>query len=321
MKQLGLFAGVVDDTPRSPSDDAATRALSAKLPRALRFGTSSWSFAGWRGVVWPDEPGWSDARCARDGLPVYAKHPLLRAVGLDRSYYGPLNIDEATRHRGQVPDDFRFAVKVWEAITLRSLRDRPGVDNPRRFSPAAFVDEVLAPQRPLEGGPLLLEFPAGEPLDPERFPAELAAFLRAVKPRLGGFSMAVEVRDARLLDRALGRVLATHDVPLCFTFHPTMPPLAAQAAWAARHGLFEEGAAPIVVRLMLPRGETYEARRRAAFPFDRLIDRQEEMRSHVVDVIARAVRAGREVLVLVNNKAEGSAPLTIRALAERVAGG
>jgi hypothetical protein len=36
---------------------------------------------------------------------------------------------------------------------------------------------------------------------------------------------------------------------------------------------------------------------------------------------ARAVRAGRNIFVLVNNKAEGSAPLTIRALAEMLAAG
>jgi hypothetical protein len=94
-----------------------------------------------------------------------------------------------------------------------------------------------------------------------------------------------------------------------------MPSLAEQAAWAERHGLFEIDA-PMVLRLMLPPGSSYEARKKACAPFDRIVDVQSEMRRHAVDLVLRSLRAGREVFVAVNNKAEGSAPLTIRALAE-----
>jgi hypothetical protein len=42
------------------------------------------------------------------------------------------------------------------------------------------------------------------------------------------------------------------------------------------------------------------------------------MRRDVIDLIRRSVNAGRGVFLLVNNKAEGSSPLTIEALAERL---
>ena len=59
--QLGLF------TPEGPSEaredrrlaeqlgqeHAAGAALAARLPPGVRFGTSSWSFPGWKGLVWP----------------------------------------------------------------------------------------------------------------------------------------------------------------------------------------------------------------------------------------------------------------------------
>ncbi|MGZ3419823.1 MAG: DUF72 domain-containing protein [Polyangiales bacterium] len=299
MNQLGLFR---ERAPDSPSDDEATRALARKLPPGVRFGTSSWSFAGWRGVVWPDDT-WNDARCAREGLPVYAKHPLLRTVGIDRSFYGPLSLDESTRYASQMPADFKPIAKVWQEIT------KTGSD--KRFSTTAFDEEVLAPMAGLaaHAGPLVLEFLAGETFDPEK----LATFLHAVRP--SPFSLTVEVRERRLLGPELGRALASAGVPLCFTFHPTMPSLAEQAAWAERHGLLEIPA-PIAIRLMLPPSWSYESRKKACAPFDRLVDVQEEMRRHTVDLIARSVRAGREVFVVVNNKAEGSAPLTVRALAE-----
>ena len=41
------------------------------------------------------------------------------------------------------------------------------------------------------------------------------------------------------------------------------------------------------------------------------------MRRDVLEIVRRAATAGRGIFLLVNNKAEGSAPLTIEALAER----
>lgn len=286
------------------------------------MGTSSWSFGGWRKIVWPDEPGWTDARCAKEGLPIYARHPLLRTVGIDRSFYGPLTASDLERLAKQAPDGFVATSKVWDGVTSLYTRGS-NAPNPRFLDVPTLIDEVVAPYRgpfAAHAGPFVLEIPAGEPHDPLRFAARMQAFLRSANERLGPFSLTLEVRDRRLLTRELGRALADNGVPLCFTFHPTMPPLAEQAVWAERHGLWE-GEAPVVVRLMLPPGFTYESRKKACAPFDRLVDVQEPMRAHVVDLVARAVRAGRGIFVIVNNKAEGSSPLTIRALAERLAAG
>ena len=54
-------------------------------------------------------------------------------------------------------------------------------------------------------------------------------------------------------------------------------------------------------------------------PFNRLVEPDEAMRAEVVELTARALARGRKVYVLVNNKAEGSSPLTIEALADRLA--
>jgi hypothetical protein len=75
-----------------------------------------------------------------------------------------------------------------------------------------------------------------------------------------------------------------------------------------------------VIRLLLRPGTTYGERREALAPFTRLTDQDDEMRSQVVSLVRTAVDAAIPVSVLVNNKAEGCAPLTIRALAEMLAG-
>lgn len=312
MSQLGLFAA-----ERSPGDDEGNRALARKLPRELRMGTSSWSFPGWRGIVWPQRD-WGDTKLAREGLGIYATHPLLRTVGIDRSYYGPVAAHELRAWSDQLPADFLAIAKVWEMITKPWVK---GEGNPRYLSQSAFDEEVLAPHRrgfAAHTGALVLEVPAGESHRPDVFAHDIDVFFHGA-PR--DFPLAIEVRDRTLLTPAFGRALAAHDVAFCFSFHPTLPPLAEQMAWAERYGLLDPSGAPLVARLMLPPGMVYEERRRACLPFDRLVDVQAAMRAQVVDLVGRAVRAGRALFITVNNKAEGSAPLTIRALAEKIAAG
>lgn len=91
-----------------PSDDT-TRTLAARLNPRIRLGASTWSYPGWAGIVW-DEGPYSEAVLAKNGLAAYAQHPLLRCVGLDRSFYRPLTEGQYARYAGQVPDDFRFVV-------------------------------------------------------------------------------------------------------------------------------------------------------------------------------------------------------------------
>jgi Protein of unknown function DUF72 len=120
-----------------PADDT-TRALAASLNPCIRLGASTWSYPGWAGIVW-DEGPYSEAVLAKNGLAAYAQHPLLRCVGIDRSFYRPLTEGQYARYAAQVPDDFRFVVKtpalvVWLSRTT-TVRRRAG--SPR--SPAGAI--------------------------------------------------------------------------------------------------------------------------------------------------------------------------------------
>jgi hypothetical protein len=79
------------------------------------------------------------------------------------------------------------------------------------------------------------------------------------------------------------------------------------------------GAPFVVARLLIPPGRRYADRKRELAPFDRLVDPQEGMRDDVARLVEETARLGKVLFVIVNNKAEGSSPLTVRALAERVA--
>ena len=77
----------------------------------------------------------------------------------------------------------------------------------------------------------------------------------------------------------------------------------------------------LMVRLLLRPGAAYEEQREAFAPFDRLVAPDESMRDQVVALVGRAIARAVPAYVLVNNKAEGSSPLTIEALARRLAAG
>lgn len=75
----------------------------------------------------------------------------------------------------------------------------------------------------------------------------------------------------------------------------------------------------VVVRLLLRPGTWYEDQRERFRPFNRIVAPDERMRAEVAGIVAAASRRKRPAYVLVNNKAEGSAPLTVAALAAGVA--
>lgn len=97
----------------------------------------------------------------------------------------------------------------------------------------------------------------------------------------------------------------------CCNGHPDAPPLAQQLEVDAD----ATPTGPLVIRWMLHRGYRYELARDTFSPFTRLVAPDEVARRAILVAITRAARQGRDAWVLVNNKAEGSSPLSIEALA------
>jgi uncharacterized protein YecE (DUF72 family) len=319
--QLALF-----DTAPIPEPDAwaselrrthdAAAAIAARLPRGVFFGTSSWSFPGWRGLVYSASR--TTSSLAREGLREYAHHPLLTTVGVDRTYYAPIGADDLRMYAEQLPAGFRCCFKAPASVTALSVgpSTRPSA-NPDFLSVPRLVEDLL---RPLDAvfrdhtGPIVLEFPPFPRtmrLDPAAFAARLDTFLGALP---SSFQFAVELRDARLLTPAYRDVLARRQVAHTFNYWSAMPMPADQAAVVA-----PEDAEFGVVRLLLRPGTWYDDQRERFSPFNRLVEPDETMRAQVVSIVRRFVNRGRHVYVLVNNKAEGSSPLTVAALATRIA--
>jgi hypothetical protein len=74
----------------------------------------------------------------------------------------------------------------------------------------------------------------------------------------------------------------------------------------------------LIMRWMLHSGASYEGARAQYAPFNRLVDEDAASRELIAEACADAARAERDAIVCINNKAEGSAPLSAFRLAESV---
>ena len=287
---------------------------------AIRFGTSSWAYEGWQGLVY--HRTYAKSRFSQDTLEEYARYaidgsPLFRTVGIDHSFYRPAAVKQLTHYAEQVPDDFRFCSKVWEDLTIPAYANLPryGIKaekpNPRFLDAGAFRDLVLGPAQEGLGqkiGPFIFEF--------QRWGIESAAFLDRLDQFLAqlpqGPPYATEIRNPALLGPRYRDILKAHRVAHVYNHWSYMPPLAEQ------HRLLgEEFTAPhVVMRLLTPLGLKYEQAVERYKPYDRIVQPQPQMRQDTIALVKQAASAGRSTYVLVNNRSEGCSPLTVQALVE-----
>jgi uncharacterized protein YecE (DUF72 family) len=314
--QPSLFAlppEVIAPAERDPAHDA----IAASLPPLVKLGTMSWSFPGWRGLVYDAN---ADAkRLSELGLTAYSRHPLLGAVEIDRSYYEPLPAEQYRAYAEQVPDDFRFVVKAHEECTVNRFpgHDRYGKKRGQtnsRFLDASYASEaVVGPAAEGLGeklGVVVFQFPPQDAGSPAEFAARLGVFLSGL-PK--GVPCAVELRNPELLTDAYNEALIAAGALHCHNAWGSMPSVLAQARHvppAARR--------PLVVRWLLRAGDDYEGAKSRFAPFSRLVEDDRLSREAIATLVSKALRHRVPALVVVNNKAEGCSPESVVRLAARV---
>ncbi len=320
--ELGRRAPRPDHSVHPAPATEELHALAQRLPPEVCLGTSSWSFPGWEGLVYART--YPTTQLAREGLRAYAQQPLLRGVGLDRSFYGPLDAEALAEYAEVVPEGFRFLAKAHEVLTLarfprhRRYGPRRGKDNPQWLNVAYATEHVVQPF--VEGlgtkaGVLLFQLsPQDEAALGGRrgFPELLHRFLTALPP---GPCYAVELRNHKLLTPAYAAALRDAKALHCVSVHPRMPDVRTQARQV---GVLDGPA--LVVRWMLTPRMSYELARRYYHPFDTLVDPDPIARTGIAELVRAMSERGRPSLVIVNNKAEGCAPRSIEALARTIVG-
>jgi uncharacterized protein YecE (DUF72 family) len=289
------------------------------LSPLIRFGTSTWTYEGWRGQVY--NKLYPKSRFKQDCLAEYAAYqykgePLFRTVGIDHSFYGPPSAKLLEHYASQLPAGFTACAKVWKDITVPAYSNglryaRKSGLNDHFLDACYFEDHVLAPfDQAFQGhtGPFIFEFQRTG-ITPTEFLAKLDEFLGHLPAR---YEYAVEVRNPALLGSEYQSILTSHQVSHVYNYLYAMPSLEEQHA-----AVGSTFTAPFVLfRLLTPRDKKYHDAVKAYQPYDKLVHALPDMRAHTAQLIKAAVGHNRRAYVLVNNRSEGNAPLTVQALAD-----
>lgn len=291
--------------------------LATRVPSRVRFGASTWTYDGWSGDVYHrDYRGPQPAR----RLEEYGRYPLFSTVGIDSAFYEPPSEETLAAYARALPPGYPCVSKVWDRITAKrfNLDGRwgplAGQLNPDFLNATLFKDAVLGPYERAfrdHAGSFVFEFQTmrGKDLpDPLAWAEELDRFCGQL-PR--DFRYAIELRNAELLHELHGEVLRRHGVAHVFNSWTAMPTIGAQLdlPWTLPAGF-------TIARALLRPGRTYADAVRRFEPYDRLREPLPELRQDLLTLIVEAVRRRIDAFVIVNNRLEGNAPGTIRAIVE-----
>ncbi len=314
--------------------DAAMESISLELaqekvkqiPPSIRFGTSTWTYPGWKGSIYKREYK-NEKEFKKLSLQEYASMPIFRTVGIDSTFYSPASSKLLADYAQLLPADFTWVSKVWERLTIVQYPKHArygalaGKANPDFLSAQLFIEKVLAaykePAVLPHTGPFVFQFATINPkvLKQSQFFEQLAKFLKALP---GEFRYAFEIRNPDYLCPDYFAVLNESQATHCFNHWNYMPSLKIQMQKAADAGGLKSNF--FVARLLTPHGISYEQAVKLFAPYDAIKRPNPEMRADAVRLVKRALERNADAYIIVNNRSEGNAPQTISAIIQMITG-
>jgi uncharacterized protein YecE (DUF72 family) len=302
-------------------DDLQSR-IQTLAGEGIFIGTSSWKYPGWRGLLYNESRyvyrgKFANSRFERNCLSEYAE--VFKTVCVDAAYYTFPTVKYLEALAAQVPDDFKFAFKVTDAITLKKFHNQPrfgkmaGMQNPHFLDPAAFERGFLAPCESIRPkvGILMFEFSRFYPTDFESgrdFVAHLDAFLSRI-PK--GWPYGIEMRNRYWLKPEYFECLARHGVAHVYNSWTEMPPIGEQMRLPGS----ETRPDMVAARFLLKPGRKYEEAVKAFQPYQETKEINEEARQAGATLIQSAKKNPKKrTFIFVNNRLEGNALQTIKAM-------
>ncbi len=297
--------------------------LGVLAGRGVFIGTSSWKYPGWCGLLYDrSRYEWrgrfADSRFKRDCLSEYGE--VFKTVCLDAAYYDFPRPEYLEGMAAQAPEDFLFALKVTDAISIKRFSNLPrfgnkaGKTNPNFLNAELFEQKFLGPCREIRAniGLLIFEFSRFWPADYQHgrdFISDLETFLARL-PR--GWPYGIEIRNRTWLQPAYFECLARHGVTHVFNSWEAMPPVGEQMALPGSR----TNPAVVAARFLLKPGRRYEEAVQQFEPYDAVKEELPDARAAGRDLVREGLAAapGRRTFIYVNNRLEGNALMTIQAM-------
>ncbi|MGA9365802.1 MAG: DUF72 domain-containing protein [Bacteroidota bacterium] len=309
---LALF----DDQPEFAKKYATK--LRRLASRGVWFGTSSWVYTGWRGIVYRPSIK-SEAELRRVALREYAN--VFPTACADWSFYDFPEPELVDRYRTETPEDFQLAFKVTDLITMHRypfVKDRwgnkAGQLNPDFLNARKFVEEFLRRLETLQArlGPIILEFSPirWSDITPKKFLHQLDQFLAELP---SGFRYSVEIRNVELLTNEYLEILHRHGVAHVLNSWTAMPSIDEQLE--QKNTITADFA---VVRALLKPGRDYQEAVNLFRPYQKTREILPDVRKTMEGLAVRFLQSGKTVYFFVNNRLEGNAPFTIAAVVDGI---
>lgn len=277
----------------------------------ILFGTCSWNYDSWVGLVYSER-----RRSAAEYLAEYGR--AFDTAEIDSWFYKLPAREEVEAYLAAAPSSLRFTCKVTEDICLSHKRNLAHPE--QRLPNRSFLSvelfnrylDAIGPMLPrIDAVMLEFEYLSHERMDSlDSFLGKLDAFVQAVG---GGIPIAVEVRNRNYLVEEYFRFLKDRRIVPVLSEKQHLPHA---YELSERHAELIEG--DVVLRLL--GGDRKAMESRTGQRWDRIVEPKPDK-----DRIARAAleiahRGGR-IVINVNNHYEGSAPLTARELRALVEAG
>lgn len=311
------------------------------LHAQVRIGTASDRYAGWIGQIYSrgHYDGMMQRRQRKVGKMRYVEEVMpvesveeyfehFSVLEIDYTFYEPLRdaggVFTPTYHvlrqyRARLGENDRLILKVPQALTARRLRrEDTVVRNATYLASEYFTHRFYLPAVELLG-PVLhgmvfeQEYERKEARQsPQESAEEWEAFFAAIPPDP---RYHLELRTQAYLSAPMFAMLKRRGIGHVLSHWTWLPRLCRQ--FAAAGSRFLNAGRTCIIRLLTPLGMRYEDAYMKAYPFNALVEGmvQEEMLEDTVQLMARAVREGVQVSVIVNNRAGGNAPLIAQRLA------
>jgi uncharacterized protein YecE (DUF72 family) len=308
---LSLF-----DSPPSFDKEGLARKLRELADKRIWIGTSSWKYDGWLDQVYTRERYLSRGKFSQKVFEAECLAEFAETFPIvcgDFSFYQFPTPEFWKKLFTGAPERLQFALKVPEEVTCEVFPRHPrygprgGRTNEQFLNADAFRALFLEPLEPYRSriACLIFEFGARGATAKE-FLEQIVPFFEALPDR---FRYAVEVRNREFLVAPYFDALREHGTAHVFNAWTKMPPLSEQIALP---GAFT--ADFTVVRALLRAGRPYETAVAQFSPYNQIQDPNPEGRKALQDVIERMKRERQSAYIFVNNRFEGNAPETIRAV-------
>jgi uncharacterized protein YecE (DUF72 family) len=281
----------------------------------IRIGTCSWKYDSWKGIVYKDKD-------KIDYLAEYSRQ--FNTVEIDQWFWSlfegkkpilPKSSDVKV-YANSVPDDFKFTIKIPNSVTLThfysSNKKEATKSNPYFLNIELFESflQLIEPMRN-KVGVLMFQF---EYLNKQKmsglteFIDRLESFVESMDNK---YIYGIEIRNPNFLKKSFFEFLTRNKLTMIFLQGYFMPPV-----WEVFKEFKDYIKSPTIIRLHGPDRSGIE--KKTGGIWNQIVEPKDDEIDKIAEMIFYLTTKQVDIFANINNHFEGSAPLTIKKLKEKL---